>query len=122
MPAVKELVRVVKPGGIVAILAWSSENLLPGHPLLEAHLKATSSGISPFVNGKKPESHFLRALGWLRDAGLQEPAARTFVEDAYAPLGDDIRWALTELFRINGLRSIGLPPCSGNLLAVKAFT
>lgn len=45
MPLVKELARVVKPGGSVAILAWSSEKLLPGYPLLEAHLGATSSGI-----------------------------------------------------------------------------
>ena len=36
LPLVKELVRVVKPGGTVAILAWSSEKLLPGYPLLEA--------------------------------------------------------------------------------------
>ncbi len=29
LPLVKELARVVKPGGSVAILAWSSEKLLP---------------------------------------------------------------------------------------------
>jgi hypothetical protein len=28
----------------------------------------------------------LRALGWLRDAGLGEPTARTFAGDDYAPL------------------------------------
>ena len=43
---VKELARVVKPGGSVALLAWSSEKLLPGHPLLEGHLNATSAGIA----------------------------------------------------------------------------
>jgi len=47
----KELARVVKPGGSVIILAWSSQQLLPGYPVLEAHLNATSSGIAPFVEG-----------------------------------------------------------------------
>ena len=100
LPLVKELARVVKPGGSVAILAWSSENLLPGHPLLEARLKATTAGIAPFAKGKEPESHFLRALGWLRDAGLEERTARTFASDAHAPLTDDVRSALTSLFEM----------------------
>ncbi len=100
LPLVKELARVVKPGGIVAILAWSSEKLLPGYPLLEGRLNATSSGIAPFVKGKRPELHFLRALGWFRDAGLEEPTARTFAGDAYAPLTDDVRNALIALFQM----------------------
>ena len=33
VPVVKELARVVKPGGTVALLAWSYEKLLPGHPV-----------------------------------------------------------------------------------------
>ena len=96
----KELARVVKPGGTVAILAWSSQQLLPGYPLLEARLNATSSGIAPFVKGKRPESHFFRALGWFREAGLEEPTAQTFVGDAHAPLSDDIRSALISLFQM----------------------
>jgi len=97
---VKELARVVKPGGSVGILAWSSEKLLPGYPLLEARLNATSSGIRPFVKGKKPELHFLRALGWLRNAGLEERTVRTFAGDVYAPLTDDLRSALIALFQM----------------------
>jgi len=100
LPLVKELARVVKPGGSVAILAWSYEQLLPGHPLLEARLGATFAGIAPFVKGKKPESHFLRALGWFRDAGLQEPTARTFAAGAHAPLSHELRDALTALFQM----------------------
>jgi demethylmenaquinone methyltransferase/2-methoxy-6-polyprenyl-1,4-benzoquinol methylase len=91
---------VVRPGGIVAILAWSSETLLPGYPLLEARLSATSSGIAPFVAGGRPGSHFLRALGWFRDADLEEAKARTFVGDACAPLSSDLREALTALFEM----------------------
>lgn len=100
LPLVKELARVVKPGGSVAILAWSSEKLLPGYPLLEARLNATSSGIRPFVKGKKPESHFLRALGWFRDAGLEEPTVQSFAGDAYAPLTDKLRSALIAIFQM----------------------
>lgn len=98
LPLLKELARVVKPGGSVAILSWSSEKLLPGHPLLEARLNATSSGIAPFVQGEKPELHFSRALGWFRDAGLVEPSARTFAGDAHAPLADGVRSALIATF------------------------
>jgi len=98
--ALNELVRVVKPGGSVAILAWSYEEILPGHPLLEARLKATTAGIAPFSKGKQPELHFLRAIGWFRELGLEEPAVQTFAGDAYAPLSDDQRSALAALFRM----------------------
>ena len=100
LPLMKELAQVVRPGGSVAILAWSSQMLLPGYPVLEARLNATSSGIAPFVKGKRPELHFLRALGWFRDAGLEEPTARTFAGDAHAPLPDDLRRALIALFEM----------------------
>ncbi len=94
---VKELTRVVKPGGSVAILAWSSERLLPGYPLLEARLAATAPGIAPFVRGKRPELHFMRGLGWLRRAGLQNPTARTLAGEVQPPLDDDQLCALTAL-------------------------
>ena len=100
VPLAKELARVVKPGGIVAVIAWSSQQLLPGYPLLEARLNATTAGIAPFVCGMRPQSHFLRALGWLRDGGLEEITARTFVGDVQAPLSDDIHSALTALFQM----------------------
>ncbi len=100
VPALKELARVVKPGGIVAIFAWSSERLLPGYPLLESRLHATSSGLAPFVKGKKPELHFSRALGWLRRAGLEGLKAQTFAGEAYAPLEKDVRSALAALLEM----------------------
>ena len=98
LPLLKELARVVKPGGIVAIAAWSSEKLLPGYPQLEARLGATSAGIAPFLQGKKPELHFLRALGWFHELGLKEPRAKVFADSVCAPLSDEIRNALLALF------------------------
>jgi ubiquinone/menaquinone biosynthesis C-methylase UbiE len=100
MSTVKELSRVVKPGGRVAIFAWSSEKLLPGYPLLEARLGATASGIAPFATGRDPELHFSRALGWFREAGLVDSTAQTFSGCAHAPLNDDIRCALIDLIEM----------------------
>jgi ubiquinone/menaquinone biosynthesis C-methylase UbiE len=94
----KELARVVKPGGTVAIAAWSSEKLLPGYPQLEARLGATSAGIAPFTQGKKPELHFLRALGWFRQLGMKEHKAKAFADSVYAPLDDETYNALLALF------------------------
>jgi len=98
LPLLKELARVVKPGGIVSIAAWSSEKLLPGYPRLEARLGATSAGIAPFSQGKKPGLHFLRALGWFRELGLKETKAKVFADSVCAPLNDEIRDALEALF------------------------
>ena len=111
LPLLKELVRVVRPGGSLVILAWSSERILPGYPLLEAHLNATSSGIAPFVPGDGPDRHFLRALGWFREVGLVNPVGDTFVGSVQAPLSVDVREALIALFdmRWSGVES-ELPP------------
>jgi len=97
LPLLKELARVVKPDGSVIIIAWSSQQLLPGYPVLEAHLNATSSGIAPFVKGTAPELHFPRMVGWFRRAGMEEVTARTFVGDVCAPLSGEMRSALTAL-------------------------
>jgi demethylmenaquinone methyltransferase/2-methoxy-6-polyprenyl-1,4-benzoquinol methylase len=100
LPLIRELVRVVKPGGAVAILAWSSQQLLPGYPTLEARINATSAGIAPFTKGKNPEEHFTRALGWFREAGLEAPTAQTIVGFVHAPLSDNIYEELLALFRM----------------------
>ncbi len=98
LAGIEELARVVKPGGRVAVLAYSSQMLLPGYPLLEARLNATASTLSFLAKGLKPEDHFQRALGWFRDAGLAEPRARTVVGTVQAPLDDGIRRALISMF------------------------
>ena len=96
----KEMGRVVKPEGRVFLLMWSSQKLLPGFPVLEAGLSATSSGIAPFTTTMNPESHMMRGLGWFRRAGLMKPVARTFVRDVCPPLDPEIITALTDLFQM----------------------
>jgi len=100
LPLVNELARVVRPGGSVAILAWSSQMLLPGYPELEAHLNTTSAGIAPFARDSRPEAHFLRGLGWFRGAGLEARSVQTFAGSAHAPLSDEIRAALLAILEM----------------------
>ena len=99
-PLLAELMRVVKPGGSVAILAWSSQQILPGYPLLEARLNATCSSYLPYLKGKDPESHFLRALGSFREVGLENVKAQTFAGSVQSPLEKGERAALTSLFEM----------------------
>lgn len=100
VPLVRELARVVKPGGSVAILIYAAQMLLPGYPLLEARLNATATGVAPFTSDMRPEWHHLRALGWLRDAGMGASTAKTFVGSFHAPLRDEIRDGLTALLEM----------------------
>jgi len=96
----KELARVVKPGGIIYILNWSSQMLLPGYPVLEARLNASSLGIAPFEAEMKPELHSMRALEWFKQVGLSETRAQTFVKDIIPPLNQEMHRALTDLFEM----------------------
>lgn len=96
--SLKELTRVVKPKGTVSILGWSSQQVLPGYPVLEARLNARASCVIPYVRGKRAQCNFLRALGWFRDAGFEEATVKTFVGDVHAPLSDELHSALLMIF------------------------
>jgi ubiquinone/menaquinone biosynthesis C-methylase UbiE len=100
MPLLEELVRVVKPEGSVNILGWSSQQLLPGYPLLEARLKATCSGYIPFLKDKSPDTNFMRSLHNFRKVGLEEIKAQTFVGDVQTRLSSGERTALISLFEM----------------------
>jgi demethylmenaquinone methyltransferase/2-methoxy-6-polyprenyl-1,4-benzoquinol methylase len=99
-PLLNELQRVVRPGGRIMILAWTSQQILPGYPLLEARLNATNSSYIPYFTDQNPDHHFLRALHWFRKTGLEEVNAQSFVGDVQAPLGDGQRAALASLFEM----------------------
>ena len=98
LPMVKELARVIKPGGKIALLIYASQMLLPGYPALEARLNATPAGIAPFTAEMKPETHHMRVLGWFQRAGLEDVSVQTFVGGFHSPLSDEIRSAVEALF------------------------
>lgn len=94
------LARVIRPGGTLALMAWSGQQLLPGHPLLEARLNATPGGLAPFISGDSPRHHFSRALGWFQEAGFRDPAAHTLIQDLSAPLSPEQRLAMLSLLEM----------------------
>jgi len=99
LPAIlKEICRVVRPGGSVSLLAWSSQQLLPGHAMLEARLNANCSAYAPFLEGVPPLDHFQRALYWYAELGLVKAVCTTFLGEVQAPLTPEIRTALSLLF------------------------
>ena len=99
-PLLEELIRVVKPGGSIFLLGWSSQQVLPGYPLLEARLNGTCSGYLPFLKDKCPEENFMRVPAAFRKAGLEEVQAQTFVADVCAPLPPGEKTAMTSLFEM----------------------
>ena len=42
----------------------------------------------------------MNALGWFRELGLEDPATRTFVNEIYAPINDNMRTALIAFFEM----------------------
>jgi hypothetical protein len=61
-------------------------------------LNASPAGIAPFTLDSRPETHYLNTIGWLREAGLVDERAETFVQTVSAPLNAGQRDALVELF------------------------
>ncbi len=96
----KKLAAMIKPGGSLFILNFSSQQLLPGYPVLEARLNATAPNIAPFAPGIKPDLHGLRALKWLQKAGFINLGAGTYVRDIISPFSNDIREGLLNLFEM----------------------
>jgi demethylmenaquinone methyltransferase/2-methoxy-6-polyprenyl-1,4-benzoquinol methylase len=95
--------RVLKPGGLLLIVIWSGQQLLPGYPRLEATLNATPPGLAPFRIGDPPEHHFLRLCGWMEKAGFIEAGARPFTGGVCSPLDDRTRLAVLSLIRMRWL-------------------
>ena len=96
----EELKRVVKPGGRIFILAWTSQMILPGYPVLEARLNATSSSYIPVQQEKGTNDQFLRLPYRFEKAGLQSVEGQTFVGEMLSPLSAGVRTALQSLFEM----------------------
>jgi demethylmenaquinone methyltransferase/2-methoxy-6-polyprenyl-1,4-benzoquinol methylase len=97
LPALREMKRVVRPGGTVAILGWTSQRILPGHPLLEDRLNGNCSLAAPFLRGQEPRNHFMRSIHGFREVGLKDPGARSFLGEVHGPLEGETRRALISL-------------------------
>jgi len=86
VPLLKELAGVVRSGGSLAILLWSSQQLLPGYPLLEARLNATTAGIAFEMRWGNPQSE-LTPEDWAKYQRLFRPESPDFIlnlSDYYA--------------------------------------
>jgi ubiquinone/menaquinone biosynthesis C-methylase UbiE len=97
---IKEFYRILKPGGMLIIIFWSSQKFLPGYPLLEARLNTTSGATSPFVNGMNPKNHIINAKHWLEKGGFKNISAKTFLADINAPIDENTRNALNIFFQM----------------------
>ncbi len=90
----RELARVVRPGGKIGVAFWSSQQLLAGHPLLETRLHEAHTARNPYLGRIEPALHFLRARGWMREVGLSDIETRTFVSEIVGPIEGSKREAL----------------------------
>jgi demethylmenaquinone methyltransferase/2-methoxy-6-polyprenyl-1,4-benzoquinol methylase len=98
LPILNGVSRVVRPGGVMALLGWTSQQLLPGYGMLEARLNANCSPYYPFLEDQAPPTHFQRAMHWFRQAGFTGITCTTLVGQVQAPVRPEIRHALTLLF------------------------
>lgn len=97
---VNEYYRALKPGGSLYLVYWSSQKLLPGYPLLESRLNATTVASAPFGTGMEPKNHFMNARCWLEQAGFGNIRSKTFAGDFSGPLSENDKMALNILFRM----------------------
>lgn len=86
IPIMKELKRVVKSNGTIAILFWSSQKILNGYPVLEAKLNTLSSALIPYNENTLPSLHILKAKNWMQEVSLKDIKVKTFVSDFSSPL------------------------------------
>jgi SAM-dependent methyltransferase len=91
---------ILKPGGSVFLLFWSSQKLLPGYPLLEASLNTYPSATAPFDRGMNPKNHIFNFGYWLNKAGFKNIDIKTFIMDIKVPLKNNDKNALDLLFRM----------------------
>lgn len=95
-----QLYQVLKPGGKIYLLYWTSQKFLPGYPLLESRLNASTSANAPYLDDMKPHTHIMSCKKWLRDAKFSEIQINTFVGDIVGPLNEKEKSALSVFFQM----------------------
>jgi len=95
-----KLYQLLKPGGRVSLVFWSSQKLFPGYPILEAKLNASISANRPYLNDMQPKSHILNGRRWLSDANFKNIKTKSFIGDISAPINENDKKALTTLFQM----------------------
>ena len=100
LPLIKEIHRVIKPGGSIFLSYWSSQKLLPGYPLLEAKLNTSSSATAPFTESTRPENHMMNAGKWLHNMNFRDINTKTFIGNINPSLSKNDQKALKILFQM----------------------
>ena len=95
-----QMYRILKPGGKIYLLFWTSQKLLPGYPLLEARLNTSTSANAPFVEAMSPDHHVLNCKRWLAKANFKNIRANTFLGDISGPFSEEKKNALTTFFQM----------------------
>jgi demethylmenaquinone methyltransferase/2-methoxy-6-polyprenyl-1,4-benzoquinol methylase len=92
---IESMKRITKKWGIIAILYWSGQKLLPGYPLLEAALNSTLAANIPFNAETGPELHYMRTPLWMGKAGLKNIKSRTFSANIQGPFNKQDKTSIT---------------------------
>jgi demethylmenaquinone methyltransferase/2-methoxy-6-polyprenyl-1,4-benzoquinol methylase len=95
-----QLYRILKPGGKIYMLFWTSQKFLPGHPLLEAKLNTSASANAPYLGNMDPCNHVMNGKKWLSNARFDHVCASTFVGDINGPVNENDRKALATFFQM----------------------
>ncbi len=96
----KQLYRALKPGGKIYLLFWTSQKFLPGYPLLEARLNASTSANTPYVEDMDSYTHVMNATKWLTKAKFSNVGAESFIGNIASPLTENDKKALTIFFEM----------------------
>lgn len=85
---VREMARVVKPGGKLALALWLHQMVLPGYMALETRLNAASIPFNHHFNVDRPEKARVMAGMWLREAGLKNIKVKAFSSAITGPFDE----------------------------------
>ena len=96
----EQFYNILKPGGKLYLVYWTSQKLLPGYPLLEARLNATTVANAPFTQTMNPDDHVLNVTKWLIRTNFKATGIKTFAGDITAPLDEETKTALTIFFQM----------------------